>query len=104
MKNAMTILRMRWLSALTLLIAAVAFLGPVVFHRDTAFQLSFVLAPLWVVLTIYGIFRNTKQGLWMLLGTPFALFWFVIFEVLSIRCALDRLFIPRGAGFLPHCL
>jgi hypothetical protein len=52
-----------------------------------------VPASVWVVLCVFGIIRNGRRGLWLLVGAPLALTWPTAFGLFYLACG-TRLF-PR---------
>jgi hypothetical protein len=66
---------------------------------------SIPLAIAWVVLIGLGLWRFKKRGLWLLLGTPMALYWPILaaiqsFSVLLLHEQLRVTFKVRP-GFAP---
>jgi hypothetical protein len=92
------------LFAASFVVATAAFvLGPLVLSSsrgpsneplvDFATHVSLLLSVLWLILLTVGLFRFKKSGLWVLIGLPFALFWFILpcldLLIFLIRCIVN---------------
>lgn len=62
-----------WLAG-SLLIAAASFLGPQLYPFDPILEVSLFLSLAWLAILIRTLFEEKKQGLWLLIGAPLALF------------------------------
>jgi hypothetical protein len=62
------------LLVITLLVAAASCFGPRVYPYDPILRVSIALSGLWGALVLLGILWWKKQGLWLLLGAPLALY------------------------------
>jgi hypothetical protein len=75
-------------------LAALAFMLPVVYmflHRqDPGFEQAFIAglaaSALWLALLIYGFGRHRRVAVWLLLGTPLALWWPTALLLLELAC------------------
>jgi hypothetical protein len=56
-------------------------------YADFALVVSFSLTVVWAVLLRVAIVRYRKQGLWVLIGAPLALFYPVVFILWMRACA-----------------
>ena len=76
-------------AALEILIQASEIAGktPGHFTGITVFPLSL----LWIGLTAWAIFKFKGQGLWLLIGAPFALWWPWIVGLFVLACRPDCL-------------
>jgi hypothetical protein len=48
----------------------------------TSIRVSLFLAGLWGAVVLAALFRFRRRGVWLLLGTPLALYWLYVFVVL----------------------
>jgi len=51
--------------------------------------LALPLALFWTALVIFALVRFRARGLWLLFGTPLALYWPVVLFMLAWGCAHD---------------
>jgi hypothetical protein len=56
-------------------------------YADFALVVSFYLTVVWAVLLGVAIVRHRKQGLWVLIGAPLALFYPIAFILWMRACA-----------------
>ena len=83
---------MKWLLGISLIVGIAALTGPWIFpaNFDAATHVSVLLAIVWIVILAAGIHRFGKQGLWLLIGMPMALYWPVWFFIIVAACANNR--------------
>ena len=62
----------------SLALAIMAFAAPWL----TSFKTAILLALLWGLVVLLGLFRFRKRGLWFLVGTPLAVYWPIVILVL----------------------
>jgi len=74
-----------WLLA-SLLIASGSCFGPRLYPYDPILRVSYFLSGLWVVILIVAIFREKKQGLWLLVGAPLASFIPIVLYLWDRAC------------------
>jgi hypothetical protein len=55
-------------------------------YADLAVLLTFSLTALWAVLLRVAVVRYRKQGLWVLIGAPLALFYPTLFILWMLEC------------------
>jgi hypothetical protein len=70
----------------SLLIAVSAFAGPFtdrdLFIHNVPLRIYLVVLPVsWVLVVLLGIIAYRTRGLWLLIGAPFAWFWWVLITI-----------------------
>ena len=79
---------------MSLAIAAIGFMGPLVSSHlfaaaldfDMAAQISLFLSAIWLVLFIVAVVQHGMNGLWLLIGAPLALFYPLAFLMVWWAC------------------
>ena len=75
---------LRLLLVVSLVVAALAFAIPWLTHfADRGFSAGMVLA--WLGLLTAGLIKHGRRALWLLAGTPLALFWPMVVIVVIAR-------------------
>ena len=82
--------RLAYLLATSVAVAGCAFVTlrmPFVSSGDLALLISFSLTAVWAFLLRLAIVRYRKQGLWVLIGAPLALFYPIVYIFWMRACA-----------------
>ena len=77
-----------WIAA-AFLIGAGSCFGPRVYPYDPILRVSLWLSAAWAVFVVVAIVREKKQGLWLLLTAPLALFTPMILILWEHACRLN---------------
>jgi hypothetical protein len=85
--------------AWSLVVAIFSGVGPHVFgsHWVVAVQMmsvSWFLTALWLALLITAFVHHKKQGMWLLIGAPFALFHAALVLMVAWQCARNAATCP----------
>jgi len=86
--------QVRPLFFVSLVIAALGFVGPLVSSQmfaaaldfDLAAQISLFLSAIWLVLFVVAVVQHGTNGLWLLVGAPLALFYPLAFFLVWWAC------------------
>jgi hypothetical protein len=77
-----------WL-IVSFVVAAISCFGPRIYPYDPMLQVSLWMSGLWAAIVLAGIVWERKQGLWLLVSAPLALFVPVLIILWEHACRLD---------------
>jgi hypothetical protein len=79
-------------TALSITMAGISCFLPYLFppgEWDSIIRISLMLALAWFGHLAVCLFRYRKEGLWLLIGMPFALYWPFVMIAMSWACSHD---------------
>lgn len=77
-----------WLIA-SFVVAAASCFGPRIYPYDPMLKVSLWMSGLWAVIVLVGVICERKQGLWLLVSAPLALFVPVALILWERACRLN---------------